>query len=163
MIAGSICSFLLVAADCARAQDLTGVVTPEQITTNQRLFDVYSKRYKPNKKAISQLNEVQDSLQIIVAFGMWCHDSKKHVPALLRVLRELDNPRITTEFRALTRKKEDPKNTKNAFNIIRTPTIMLFRSGSELGRIIETPRESVEEDLVSIIRGDYVPMPLREH
>jgi len=83
--------------------------------------------------------------------GTWCHDSKREVPALFKIMEVLDNPRISARYTALEYKRRGPKDIIEQNNIQRTPTFIIYKNGIEAGRIIEEVKESVEADLYRII------------
>jgi thiol-disulfide isomerase/thioredoxin len=134
------------------AQDdyLSGPVTEAQIR-EVKIFDLYTKRYEPNEEIISKLDQVQDSIFIDVFMGMWCHDSKREIPAFFKVMESIDNPLFTTKYTALEYRRRGPKEIIKENNIKRTPTFIVYRNGKEIGRIIEEVKVSVESDLFEII------------
>jgi thiol-disulfide isomerase/thioredoxin len=145
-------SLLFVLAIPATAQDeyLSGPVTEAQIR-EVKIFDLYAERYKPDPETISKLNAVEDSILVDVFMGMWCHDSKREIPAFFKVMHSIDNPLITANYTALEYKKRGPKEIIKANNIKRTPTFIIYKNGKEVGRIIEEVKISVESDLYEII------------
>jgi len=138
------------------AQDefLTGQVTESQIR-EIKIFDIYTIRYQTDESSINKLNAVQDSILIDVYMGTWCHDSKREVPALFKIMETLDNPLISASYTALEYKRRGPKEIIEENNIKRTPTFIVYKNGKEVGRIIEEAKISVEADLYNIIIGDY--------
>ena len=54
---------------------------------------------------------------------------------------------------ALNRKKQSPNGEINNMAITNTPTFIFYKNGEELNRIVETPVESLEKDLVKILKG----------
>lgn len=149
----SLCFMLIFLADVSVAQnELSGFVTEAQIR-EIRIFDLYTKRYKPNMEAIAQLNTVQDSVLVDVFLGTWCHDSKREIPAFFKVMEEIDNPNINARYTALEYRRRGPMDVINKNNIKRTPTFIVYKNGKEIGRIIEEVQKSVEEDLLNIVKG----------
>lgn len=132
---------------------LSGPVTESQIR-EVKIFDLYTKRYEPNEIIIQKLNSVQDSILIDVFMGTWCHDSKREIPALFKIMETINNPLIKANYTALEYKKRGPKEIIEKNNIKRTPTFIIYINGKEAGRIIEEAKESVEADLYNIIIGN---------
>ena len=83
--------------------------------------------------------------------GTWCHDSKREVPRAIKLfnLLALDNEKI--KIVALNKQKKGYFKNYKSFNIKRTPTIIFFKNGKEIGRIIERPSESIEEDFFQFV------------
>jgi hypothetical protein len=53
----------------------------------------------------------------------------------------------------LDKNKKSPKNLEKGMNIHHVPTFILYQNGIEVNRIIETPVESLEKDLIAIIQA----------
>ncbi|MEE9161843.1 MAG: hypothetical protein V3U35_02630 [Candidatus Neomarinimicrobiota bacterium] len=50
------------------------------------------------------------------------------------------------------------KRDERVMGVHRTPTVIISREGEELGRIIETPVETLERDMLKIVTGlPYTP------
>jgi thiol-disulfide isomerase/thioredoxin len=83
--------------------------------------------------------------------GTWCHDSKREVPRVIKLfnLLALENERI--KIVALNKQKKGYFKNYKSFNIKRTPTIIFFKNGKEIGRIIERPSESIEENFFQFV------------
>ncbi|MBO6572810.1 hypothetical protein GYB29_11975 [bacterium] len=129
---------------------LSGPVTEQQIR-EVKIFDLYTKRYKPDPKIITQLNSVQDTILIDVFMGMWCHDSKREIPAFFKIMESIENPLISAKYTALEYKRKGPKEIIKTNDIKRTPTFIIYKNGKEVGRIIEEVEVSMESDLYEII------------
>lgn len=134
----------------AQNEYLSGPVTEQQIR-EVKIFDLYTKRYKPDLKIITDLNAVQDTIFIDVFMGMWCHDSKREVPAFFKIMESIDNHLISANYTALEYKRRGPKEIIKTNNIKRTPTFIIYKNGKEAGRIIEEVQVSMESDLYEII------------
>lgn len=151
----SILLLMLISASVfAQDEFLTGSVTESQIR-EITVFDIYTVRYQPEEALIKKLNAVQDSIFIDVYMGTWCHDSKREIPALFKIMETIDNPLISTSYTALEYKRRGPKEIIEKNKIKRTPTFIIYKNGKEVGRIIEEAKESIEADLYNIIIGDY--------
>jgi hypothetical protein len=58
----------------------------------------------------------------------------------------------------LDRNKKSPENLEKGMNIHHVPTFILYQNGKEVNRIIETPIETIEKDLIAIIQAKkYTP------
>ena len=145
--------FLAPAESEAQSQDIIGPTTSEEIREEHRIFDIYTKRYSPNPEAVKYLSEIQDSVMIHVLFGTWCHDSKKQIPAFMKTLEEANNSKIKVEYIAVSRKKAEPKELVDRWDLKLTPTFIIVRRNKEYGRIIEEPITSIEGDLVDILKS----------
>ncbi len=89
--------------------------------------------------------------QYTIVLGSWCSDSQREVPRMLKVLSDtkidLDNIKLFGVNSNIEAKEAPVAN----LNIEKVPTLIVFRSGIELGRIIETPVKSIERDILEIV------------
>jgi thiol-disulfide isomerase/thioredoxin len=94
-------------------------------------------------------------------FGTWCGDSKREVPRMLKVLYQSGFKDTAIDLIAVsnhdTLYKQSPLHEERGLNIIRVPTLIVYQSGKEIGRIVETPVESIEKDIWQIVqRRNYL-------
>lgn len=135
----------------AQPTDIVGETTEAQIRKEFRIFDLYKVRYNPDSIAVRQLSLIDDSVKIIVVFGTWCKDSKKHIPSLFKILEEADNPKIEVQYIGVNFLNQDPSSAYKRFTLTRNPTIIVFKNKKEIGRIIEKPTVSIEVDLAKTL------------
>ena len=116
---------------------------------NYKWFDKQYSQYNPDIEKLSKTN--LEDIDIAVFMGTWCHDSKREVPRAIKLfnLLALDNEKI--KIVALNKQKKGYFKNYKSFNIKRTPTIIFFKNGKEIGRIIERPSGSIEEDFFQFV------------
>jgi len=137
----------------APADELTGPVTRSQILAAVPDWEPNLAAYQPQTEAVEALKKAAEPVLIETYFGSWCSDSKAHVPALFKVLDLVDNPLLQVSCTAIPRDKaERPRFIPEGRAIDKLPTFVVFVNGREIGRIIETPAHSVEEDLAALLR-----------
>ncbi|MEM9895468.1 MAG: hypothetical protein AAF789_03795 [Bacteroidota bacterium] len=108
------------------------------------------------KDSILQIVELPDSITIFM--GTWCGDSKREVPRFLKMLdhRGFDSGKVgivalNTGFQNY---KQAPEREESGMDIHRVPTFIFHDSDSnELGRIVEEPVLSLEQDTKDILNG----------
>jgi thiol-disulfide isomerase/thioredoxin len=133
--------------------DLTGPVTRSQILAAVPDWEAVMAVYQPKPEAIETLKRTGEPVLIETYFGTWCSDSKAHVPALFKVLDAADNPLFQPSYTAVPRDKaERARFIPEGRAIDKLPTFIIFMNGREVGRIVETPAHSVEDDLAALIR-----------
>ena len=90
--------------------------------------------------------------------GTWCRDSKREVPRIYRILDAVSFDKSRLTLINLDRTKSSPKGKEESLNIHHVPTLILYRSGIEIGRIIESPIKSLEKDIAAILTDEsYTP------
>ncbi|MBU2493824.1 MAG: thioredoxin family protein [Bacteroidetes bacterium] len=102
---------------------------------------------------IKNIDDVSDKLadiNVTIVLGTWCGDSRREVPRFYKILDSLNFPDDRIKLLFVDRKKQGIENETEGLNIEYVPTFIFYRDEKEIGRIIETPDESLEEDLISI-------------
>ena len=136
-------------ADTTSADSLTQVWAKGFYKRLYREF--YS--YKPKKKYCRQLQSLWQGVQIRVIGGNWCSDTRREVPRLLKVLDESGFPSRAFEYYRVNREK---KPADSGFvcevTIQSVPAIYVLRNGKTVGKIEETPKRTLESDLLKILR-----------
>ncbi|MBN2433091.1 MAG: thioredoxin family protein [Acidobacteria bacterium] len=131
---------------------LEGEMTAAEIREMLPEYAAAYRDYEPDAKYIGRLS-FPDDLEIFVVFGSWCSDSLHHVPAFMKILEAVSFTPERTIFIAVNRQKDDSDGLSAPFNIERVPTFIFLQSGREIGRIVENPEKSLEEDMLVILQG----------
>ncbi|MCP5060921.1 MAG: thioredoxin family protein [Ignavibacteriae bacterium] len=107
--------------------------------------------YEVNKgRLASHIEKINDKSMKIV-MGTWCSDSRREVPRMLKVLDMIGFPKEKISIVNVDRKKNGVSDEVDDLNIELVPTFILYDDKTEIGRIIETPEETLEKDLVRIV------------
>jgi len=83
--------------------------------------------------------------------GTWCSDSRREVPRFYKILDSLNFPSAKVKLIMVDRKKEAAEVNIASLNIELVPTMIIYNDGLEIGRIVETPKETLEKDLAAIL------------
>jgi len=143
--------FLFSSLNSTGEKDLTGPLSKEEILKNVPEWQELVASYTPKLLIIEKLKSVNQEFQVEIFMGCWCPDCKKHVSAYFKIMELTDNPFISTSYIGIPREREARKELIQGKNIVRIPTFIIYFQNQEIGRIIETPTKSVEEDLIDII------------
>ncbi len=114
-------------------------------------FNEEYENYKVDTDLVNQhKSEIVDK-KIKIILGTWCSDSRREVPRFLKVLDFIgfqdDNLAIINVDRA----KNGLSDETADLEIELVPTIIIYENNKEIGRIIETPNETLEKDLIEIV------------
>lgn len=109
--------------------------------------------YIPDHMSVNSLTAKLNGVQVKVFMGTWCHDSQREVPRLFKILESLSFDQNNLTLVSLSLDKSTPSGLEKGLDIQRTPTFIFFKDGTELGRIVETPRDSLENDILKIVSG----------
>lgn len=124
-----------------------GEIGPDAILENQ-MFAKFLGDITFEPQVIEQLNAMPDNISIKVFFGQWCHDSQRELPRIIELSSQLDAEKFNFWYYALNTQKSDPKGLAKAHKIRRTPTMIIYRDGEEVGRILEFPRKNWPADII---------------
>lgn len=111
-------------------------------------------KYSPNQKVLGSLKEALEGKKMTIFMGTWCEDSQRQVPALLNVLDAIKYDTSTINLITVSEEKDTPEGLEEGFDIQFVPTIILYDGDQELGRIVEYPIQTLEEDLLKIAKGE---------
>ncbi|MBT8244359.1 MAG: thiol reductase thioredoxin [Winogradskyella sp.] len=133
-----------------------------QSETYTTWFNTNYKNYKLDLKTIEAIKSHLKEYDIKLFMGTWCGDSKREVPKFYKILDATNYPIKQLTAVAVSREpnlyKESPQHEEAGLNIVRVPTFIFFKDGKEVNRIIERPIETLEKDILKIIRdNDYKP------
>lgn len=108
--------------------------------------------YKLDGDLVKQLkNQNFNNITIDIVLGSWCHDSHREVPRMIKILEKINFPFAKLEMNALDTNKTSPDYDAQANNVEYVPTIIVYKNKKEIGRIIESSKTSLENDLLIII------------
>ena len=111
--------------------------------------------YKPNKTIINDIASGLKNYSITLFMGTWCGDSKQEVPKLYKVLEASNYPIDQLTVIAVSSEpnmyKQSPNHEEAGLNIHRVPTVIFYKEGKEINRIVEHPITTFEEDIKNII------------
>ncbi len=119
------------------------------------IFDEEYNDYQLDKEVIDELRKTLHTLnnyQIVVVFGTWCGDSQREVPRFFKVLDEAGIKEDQVKIYAVNRRKEGVTVDLSKYHIEFVPTFIVLVDGKEKGRIVESPEDSLEKDLLSIVK-----------
>lgn len=108
--------------------------------------------YKPSGIYITKLTDKLDDYEITIVFGTWCSDSKIQVPHFYKVINEAGYNDKRVKLIAVDKRKEAVVVDISGMDIQKIPTFIIYKDDVEVGRIVETPKKSLEQDLWKIIK-----------
>jgi len=108
--------------------------------------------YLPDQSIIDQLKMAATNVDIIIILGSWCGDSKEQVPRFLKVLDAAGISDDHLVMIAVDSQKKAQTIDADVYAVQKVPTFIFYRDTKELGRIIETPKQSLEADMLRIVK-----------
>ncbi len=133
---------------------LNGITSYAALTGNKNFswFDEGYKNYVPNPEIINKLKPLKNELKIIIIAGTWCGDTQRELPRFFKIANSIDIPNNNIEMIMVDENKKTPAFNVSILHITNIPTFIFFKDGKELGRIIEKPAISIEEDLANFVK-----------
>lgn len=107
--------------------------------------------YKADEATMKQLGGRLNDVKITVVMATWCGDSKEWVPRFYKIMDELDFPFKKLTLICVDRSKKAPGTNVDDLKIELVPTFIFYRNDVELGRIIETPGDLMEKEILKIL------------
>ncbi|HEV8701233.1 MAG TPA: hypothetical protein VGV60_08180 [Candidatus Polarisedimenticolia bacterium] len=107
--------------------------------------------YEPSAEDLRTLATLKGPAVLDVYFGSWCSDSRRELPRLMKILDRASPPGLRVRFFGLDRSKKKPARLARRGAIERVPTLVLSAGGREIGRIVESPRSTLEHDLAQLV------------
>ncbi|MDA3860642.1 MAG: thioredoxin family protein [Melioribacteraceae bacterium] len=114
-------------------------------------FNSGYKFYDPDADVVSKILDVKTEYSITIVMGTWCSDSRREVPRFYKLLDALNFSEGKIELINVDRSKSGIDADVSNLKIELVPTFIVYSNGKEMGRIIETPEESLEIDLLKIL------------
>ncbi len=160
---------VLIFASCNSQKELNNVVYNQDV--NQKIlygkinrkglkkapfkkwFNEEYNNYTPDAKTIEALKKsIPENAKIVIVMATWCPDSRREVPRFYKILDEIgfDENRVTVY--GVNRQLMDDKGDVAQLQITRVPTFIYYHYGYEAGRIVETPKVSLEKDLLQFTK-----------
>ncbi|MDC7995910.1 TlpA family protein disulfide reductase [Altibacter sp. HG106] len=118
--------------------------------------------YQPDASIVASLQTQLSEYTITAFMGTWCGDSQREIPRFYKVLEAAAFPLDRLQLIALdndrSQYKQSPGGEEEGLGIHRVPTFVVYKNHREIGRIVESPKTSLEADLLAIITSEtYEP------
>ncbi len=107
--------------------------------------------YHPNIEIINQIKELPLDYTITIFMGTWCEDSQIQVPKFYKILNEINFSEKKINLITMKRDKTTPEQLEKDLNITNVPTFIFYENGKEVNRIVESPIENLELDMLTIL------------
>ena len=107
--------------------------------------------YQPDFEVLGSLEGKLEDVNIKIVFRSTCSDSREQLPRFFKILNELNYNVNSITLIGVNREKQGLSNEAEGLEIEFVPSIIFYKDGNEIGRIVETPVESIEKDLLKIL------------
>ena len=118
---------------------LNGILT-KYILVNEPSFKWYAANqggYQPSANIVATMAAAKDSFHIVIFGGTWCDDTQFILPRFFKIQELSGFPDGRVTFFGVDRNKKALGNAGAAFQLQNIPTIIVMKSGKEVGRVVE--------------------------
>lgn len=127
--------------------------------TSERLLDLPEWRknfgeYAPDAALVeTTASLVRPGDRVEVFLGTWCSDSQREIPRLLKMveLMKAHAVDLPVRFVAVDRSKKEPAALLGGQVLELVPTIIYYRDGAEIGRIVESSEGTFADNFMRIV------------
>jgi len=116
--------------------------------------EVYKMEYKyytPDTQKLNQIKPLLKNVSFKIIMGSWCGDSREQIPRFIKTLDLMKYKTKKIEIISLDHYFKLNGFDNEKYGIKKLPTIIVYLKKKEIGRIIETPTETLEKDLLNIL------------
>ncbi len=141
-----------------------GEVARRDIADNLAGWDAEYFDYRPDESLLGEIAGRLGGIEITVVLGTWCGDSRREVPRFWKIADAvgLDPSALRMFAVESSRAKPDSiltqplldwsQSVRAWYGVKAVESIIVFRGGREIGRIVEAPAVSIEADLLEILK-----------
>lgn len=114
-------------------------------------FSMEYDTYVIDKNKTDSIKIFKNEFSITIIMGSWCGDSKEQVPRFYKILDVISFVDDNVTLICVDRNKKAEDIDVSDYQLTLVPVFIFYRNGVELGRITETPRNTLESDMLSIL------------
>lgn len=129
---------------------LFGDISKQQLYFDYPVWQEQENIYMPDKEVKDGILSYDENINVHVFLGTWCGDSRRNVPRFFKSIKGNDHYKVF--IWAVDRKMKLDNNLPERYDIHRVPTFVFEKNGIEVGRIVENPNKSIEEDILDILQ-----------
>ncbi|MDX1783013.1 MAG: thioredoxin family protein, partial [Aequorivita vladivostokensis] len=100
-------------------------------------FNTGYENYKVDSETLEKLKPLLKDATITVFMGTWCEDSQRETPHFYKILDEANFDESKLTLITVSDEKTTPQGFEDGKNITNVPTLIFYKNGKELGRIVE--------------------------
>jgi len=149
-----------VVPDVEEGKYFKGIISRQVLmsdTSMSKWFMENTKAYTPNAEGLETIRTHRDSIELMVFMGTWCHDSHFIIPKLFTFLDAAGFSNDKVVLIAADRNKKTLSHLAEALDVKLVPTIIVWKNGKELGRVVEYGKYGMfDKELGEIVRAGFL-------
>jgi len=150
-----LCFFILISESSIGQKDVLEGQFTWQEWKNEAGWESYdADDYNPDSLTVDSISSfINQSLVTFKIFGAsWCHDSEMEMPKIIVLLLKCGIAEDNIKLWGVNRNKHEPDGLAERYEILNVPTLIIEHNCVEIGRIVEYPEMSWEQDILKIIK-----------
>ncbi len=128
----------------------TGEIQPKDLISRYKAFAINYQKYQPSAEELKLFQRL-DGFELVVFFGLWCHDSQREIPRLIKLIDQSNTYFKSVKFIALDTDKVLSEKFSSKYEVSNTPTIYVVDNRQIIAKVMERPQGSLSQDLVGQI------------
>ena len=133
---------------------LMGKITLAQLDLFSPWYAKEYEFYKINTSKTEEIKPLLKEISFVLLMGTWCEDSQREVGGMLKILEAAGYPINSIEIIAVSEDKDTPNRLEKPFDLYNVPTLIFKKDGKEMNRIVEFPIQTLEQDMLEILKGN---------
>ena len=135
---------------------LVGTASLDSLLTEpfESWFEQNYQAASPDPATVQAITPLLEDVEIHAFIGTWCEDSQREVPKFVKILEGAGYPVESVRLVTMTREKTTPQNYEEGLQVTNVPTFIFYKGGKEMNRIVEFPIETLEGDMLTILKGE---------
>ncbi|NNG25905.1 MAG: thioredoxin family protein [Ignavibacteriaceae bacterium] len=109
--------------------------------------------YQVDVETADQLINSWDNVEITLVMSTWCSDSRREVPRFYKIVDEFGYSSENVHLINVNREMVGLVDEVDGLEIHFVPTFIFYRNDEEIGRIVEMPFDSLEKDMLEIVKN----------
>ncbi len=128
----------------------TGEITVKELLTRYPKFRQSYDNFEPDSNDIKNFS-LLNNMEAVIFFGLWCHDSQREIPRLIKIMQQSDTEFKSFKLIAINTSKEVEAQYAEKFEVNFTPTIFILKNNQILATMVEKPSTTITQELLSQI------------
>ena len=119
-------------------------------------FEIEYEKYYGNTEQMNKLKKYKNNIsEIVIIMATWCPDCRTELPRFLKIMDYIEFPMSKIKFYAVDKHFNSGVKALENIKFSMVPTIIFYENNKEIGRIIESPEMTLEEDILLIWGKNY--------
>jgi hypothetical protein len=107
--------------------------------------------YEPDASAVTTIRQKAGDVDVFIVIATWCSDTRRDLPRFFKIADQAGWPAERITMLGVDRTKRDPEGQTVKWDVTKVSTFIFIRRGREIGRVVEKPTTTLEQDIAQIL------------